>query len=75
MEITSYLRKGDNRIAVRLCGSFKNLLGPFHDPARTRKTAWPAFWKTSPVQGPPAPDDYDLLNYGLFAQFEVVVRP
>ncbi len=27
------------------------------------------------MEFPPATDDYDLLDYGLFVQFKVVVRP
>ncbi|WP_179215879.1 glycosyl hydrolase [Paenibacillus sp. MY03] len=72
--IGAYLREGDNDIRVRLCGSFRNLLGPFHDPERTRKTVWPSFWKKAPLQGQPAASDYDLLDYGLFEDFEVVVK-
>lgn len=72
VDISAYVKKGENRIRVRVCGSFKNLLGPFHDPAHTRKTAWPYFWKTAPIQGPPNAADYDLLDFGLFEEFIVI---
>ncbi|MCR2805739.1 glycosyl hydrolase [Paenibacillus soyae] len=71
IDVTNCVAEGVNRIRVRVCGSFKNLLGPFHDPNRTRKTAWPSFWKTAPVQGPPPAAEYDLLELGLWDDFEV----
>lgn len=73
VDISPYVITGENRIRVRVCGSFKNMLGPFHDPDRPRKTAWPYFWKTAPVQGPPNAAHYDLLDYGLFEDFIVMV--
>lgn len=74
IEIGPYLQEGENEIRVRVCGSFRNLLGPFHDPDRTRKTVWPSFWKKAPIQGPPAASEYDLLDYGLFEDFEVIKK-
>jgi hypothetical protein len=74
IEIGPYLQEGENEIRIRVCGSFRNLLGPFHDPDRTRKTVWPSFWKKAPIQGPPAASEYDLLDYGLFEDFEVVMK-
>lgn len=74
IEIGPYVQEGENVIRIRVCGSFRNLLGPFHDPDRTRKTVWPSFWKKAPIQGPPAPSEYDLLDYGLFENFEVVMK-
>lgn len=72
LDITAVTRFGEyNDIAVRVCGSFKNLLGPHFDPAKPRNIAWPGNWKSSPVFGPPAAELFDLIDYGLFADFIV----
>ena len=71
LEITDYIKQGDNEITVRICGSFKNLLGPHHDPEHPRKIAWPGNWKKSPIYGPASADQYDLISYGLIEDFLV----
>ncbi|MFD0673863.1 glycosyl hydrolase [Cohnella sp. GCM10027633] len=74
LDFTRFAIAGDNGIRVRLSGSFRNVLGPFHDPLRTRKTAWPSNWKKGPAFGPPPAEAYDLLDYGLFGEIEVIAR-
>jgi hypothetical protein len=55
-------------ITVRVVGLPKNLLGPWHDPARVRRRAWPSMWYGPTVSGEPQPGAaYDLLDLGLFA--------
>ncbi|GAA3404726.1 glycosyl hydrolase [Paenibacillus hodogayensis] len=71
LDMTSALTEGANTIQVRVSGSFKNVFGPFHDPNRPRKTAWPANWKRSPLYGPPPASEYDLLDSGLLEPFVV----
>lgn len=75
LDITKHAVAGDNDIRVRLSGSFRNVLGPFHDPLRTRKTAWPSNWKKAPTFGPPPAMEYDLIDYGLFEEIEIIARP
>ncbi len=74
LDITSSVQPGENEISVRLCGSFKNLLGPHHDPDLPRKLAWPGNWKKAPVYGTPPADQYDLIHYGLLEDFVVMVE-
>lgn len=66
--ITPYLKKGQNRIEVRVTGSLKNLLGPHHkNPAPGLASPW--HWKgvTEHTSG----KDYQQLDYGLTDDFEV----
>ena len=70
-EITKWLEQGDNRVAIRVCGSMKNYIGPHFDPARPRRTAWPDMWRKAPKQGHPSPEDYDLIDYGLTGEVEL----
>ncbi|MBB6671299.1 hypothetical protein, partial [Cohnella nanjingensis] len=72
LDVTSLLREGVNAVRVRISGSFKNLFGPFHDPMRPRKTAWPAHWKRSPLYGPPPAADYDLIDLGLLDDIRLI---
>ncbi|MCD9021513.1 glycosyl hydrolase [Cohnella silvisoli] len=75
LDITACILPGeDNDIAVRVCGSFKNLLGPHFDADKPRNVAWPGNWKKAPIYGPPSSDAYDLIDYGLFRDFDVEVR-
>jgi len=64
-EISAHLRQGENEIVLRVCGSLKNLLGPHHAASNLRGTAWPAMWRSAPRFKQPAPDQYDLIDYGL----------
>jgi hypothetical protein len=62
---------GEHKIVVLICGSFKNLLGPHHDPDRPRLIAWPGNWREAPAYGPPAAEAYDFIDYGLMGEFTV----
>ncbi|MFC5404754.1 glycosyl hydrolase [Cohnella soli] len=74
LDVTAFIRPGEvNDISVRVCGSFKNLLGPHFDPSNPRNVAWPGNWKNAPVYGPPPAESYDRIDYGLFRDFEVEV--
>jgi len=74
LDITAYSQPGGIAdIAVRVCGSFKNLLGPHFDPSKPRNIAWPGNWKKSPIFGPPPAKDFDLIEYGLFEDFALEV--
>lgn len=42
----------------------KNLLGPHFCAEKPRGTAWPSMWKEAPAHQP-APDAWDLMDFGL----------
>ena len=65
VEIAGLLHAGKNAIAIRVCGSLKNLLGPHFMKKPIRGSAWPAMWKDAPAFRQPGPDSYDLLDFGL----------
>ncbi|MBB6633846.1 glycosyl hydrolase [Cohnella thailandensis] len=74
LDITSRVTRGEKQeIAVRVAGSFRNLLGPHFDPSRPRNIAWPSFWKRTPAFGPPPAKQFDLLDYGLLEDFRVEI--
>jgi hypothetical protein len=74
LDITEHLSAGWNDIEVRISGSFKNLLGPHHDPDKPRNLAWPPHWKKAPVYGRPPAEQYDFIDYGLFEDFSIHLR-
>ena len=65
MDISDYLYVGNNQIVFRVCGTFKNLMGPHF--AQARGTAWPAMWQESPEYMPDA-TEYALMDYGLMVK-------
>ncbi len=70
LDITEHLKSGENTIELLVYGSLKNLLGPHHN-VRNRGIVTPWSFKYAPeVQ--PAGEQYDLDNYGLFEDFQVV---
>jgi hypothetical protein len=71
-EITNLLRDGQNQIEVIVTGSLKNLMGPHHfNPEHGFVTPW-SFFRAPDHQ--PAGSAYDMLDYGLFEDFEVLGR-
>lgn len=68
-DLTPYLRKGRNRIEVRVVGSLKNLFGPHY--SGDRGIAGPWHWNNVSRQLPGS--DYDQRDYGLMEDFEVVI--
>ncbi|MBN2984593.1 glycosyl hydrolase [Cohnella algarum] len=70
-DVTGHTLPGENEIAIRVCGSFKNLLSPHLDPSRPRNTAWPGFWKKAPMRREPDSDAYDFIPYGLMEEFGI----
>jgi len=69
LAITDLITEGQNTISVRVIGSLKNILGPFHQQ-QTRGLVTPWSWKFPPKHQP-AGHDYALVDYGLFEEFEV----
>jgi len=68
LEIGTFLRKGENVAQIRVCGSLKNLFGPFYHLDRPRRTVWPSFWKQATVEGLSVPERYDQIDYGLMGK-------
>lgn len=61
LEIGKYLKAGENDIVFRVCGSFRNLLGPHVEERPFEPYAW--YWTEDYVT--PA-KDYIFTEYGLF---------
>lgn len=69
LDITSHLQPGKNKVAVRVVGSHKNLLGPhYNSPEKGFVSPW--HWKgiKKPIPG----EAYQLIDYGLFDDFELL---
>ncbi|MFZ5939557.1 MAG: glycosyl hydrolase [Bacteroidota bacterium] len=71
VRLDPFLEKGSNVITLRIYGSLKNIFGPFHlNPTRGFASPWD--FRKAPDHQPPA-SEYDLLDYGLYTPFRVVV--
>lgn len=69
LDVTPYLRQGDNQVEVRVVGSLKNLLGPHYRnpaPGLASPWHWKGVWK--PISG----TGYQLMDYGLMEDFDLV---
>ncbi len=67
-DVSSLIRKGGNEIAVKVVGSNKNLLGPFHNnPAPGLVTPW--LFRN--VKECPPGSGYQQLDYGLMDDFSL----
>lgn len=67
-DLSPYLKRGNNKIEVRVIGSLKNLLGPHYN--HDKGIAGPWHWNGVHRQDPG--NDYNLLDYGLMEDFIVV---
>ncbi len=72
LDISGSVNQGENRVEVIVCGSLKNLLGPHHGQ-RIRGFVTPWEWIKGPLHQPPGAD-YDLYDYGLFEDYEILVK-
>ncbi len=70
LDITGHLKRGSNRVEVKVCGSLKNLLGP-HYFAGNLSMVTPWSFNEAPVSQPPG-DAYELLDYGLFNDLQIL---
>jgi hypothetical protein len=68
LDVTEYIKAGTNTIEVRIIGTLKNTLGPFHAGSGVG-SAWPDMFQKGPQTGPPPGDKYHTLDYGLFEPF------
>jgi len=66
-DLSPYLKKGNNKVEVRVVGSLKNLMGPHYSKDRGINGPW--HWNGVHKQAPG--HDYDLIDYGLMEDFSV----
>lgn len=66
LDISGHIRPGRNKVEVKIVGSNKNLLGPFHSKTKPGLAA-PAYWRG--VTGYPPGVEYNTIDYGLMDDF------
>ncbi len=72
LDISNHIQPGKNKVEVIVYGSPRNLLGPhYYDPPEGIATPWS--WNTAPQSQPPG-NEYSLIEYGLFEDFDVLIR-
>ena len=68
-DVTKFIKSGVNKAEVKIIGSLKNLMGPhFNNPAPGMVS--PGHWRN--VKSYPAGEDYQLLDYGLMEDFNLL---
>jgi alpha-L-rhamnosidase len=68
-DITKFIKQGENKIEIKVIGSLKNLLGPhFNNPA----PGLVGPWHFRNVKSYPSGKDYQMLDYGLMEEFDVL---
>ncbi|MCZ2147776.1 MAG: hypothetical protein LC126_08360 [Bryobacterales bacterium] len=70
LDVSKFLRKGKNEIEVRVHGSLKNVYGPHHGKV-PKGFAGPHMIRSAPEAQPPG-DKYDLDDFGLFEDFQLL---
>lgn len=68
MDLTPWLKNGENTVEVRIFGSLKNLYGPHYGPATGLMSPWS--WAGITEQRPGS--TYEVIPYGLMQPFEIV---
>ncbi|MBS0031585.1 glycosyl hydrolase [Chitinophaga sp. 22321] len=68
LNISSYMREGDNTVEVMISGSLKNTLGPHHNQPRPGLVSP---WHFLNVKRHPAGNAYDTYDYGMMSDFDV----
>ncbi|MDR1526029.1 MAG: hypothetical protein LBS79_12365 [Tannerella sp.] len=70
LDVTPYIKEGENRIDVHVIGSLKNLLGPhYRNPAPGLASPW--HWKNVNKAIPGM--EYQLIDYGLMEDFQLEI--
>jgi hypothetical protein len=72
VDVTDFVKQGDNEISVIVYGTPKNLLGPHHT-GKLRGSAWPGNFHHAP-EHQPSGAAYDTIGYGLFEDFTLFER-
>jgi hypothetical protein len=70
LDVTDFVKEGENEITVKVIGSLKNTFGFFYE----NNDNWihgPHSWNGAPKKIPNA-SEYFLMDYGLFEPFELV---
>ncbi len=70
LDVTSFLKEGENEVVVKVTGSLKNSFGFFYN-SNDNWIFGPHSWNKAPDNIPSA-FEYFLLDYGLFEPFELV---
>lgn len=70
LDITSFLKEGENEVVVKVCGSLKNTFGFFYH-ANTDWIFGPHSWNEAPDKIPSS-SEYFLMDYGLYEPFELL---
>ena len=70
LDITDFIKDGNNLINVIVTGSLKNTLGPLHGKIIPGAARTFMFQKGN-EKGYPAGSQYNLLDYGLFEDFDL----
>lgn len=65
-DISGLIKKGKNKIEVKVIGSLKNLLGPHYNNPAPGLTS-PGSWRN--VNAHPSGNNYQMLDYGMFDDF------
>ncbi len=65
--LSPYIKKGDNKIEVRVVGSLRNLMGPHYSKDKGINGPW--HWNGVHKQAPGS--EYNVLDYGLMEDFSV----
>jgi hypothetical protein len=68
LDITPYLREGENELGIEVVGSPRNMLGPLHQKAGY--LAW-TDWRSFRRQGDDYTPEYVLHPYGLLGQAKI----
>ncbi len=66
LDVSKWIQAGKNTVTVKIIGSNKNLLGPFHNNPGTGLTSP---WHFRNVKSYPSGHDYHQLDYGLMENF------
>lgn len=68
LDISRYIKKGENKVSVVVYGSLKNTLGPFYNKP-VPGLVDPGKWYNIKTQ--PPGEEFDLYEYGLADDFEI----
>lgn len=72
LDITKYLRNGENEIKVTVVGTLKNTLGPHH--ANSKGSCWPSMFQSLQKEYTLAGESYNSNSYGLYEDFKIICR-
>jgi hypothetical protein len=70
IDVTGFLKRGENRIEVLVFGTLKNTLGPHHN-APPLGRAWPGSFQQGAKGGRPPGAEYSFVGYGLLEDFRL----